>query len=67
MIRPKQQEVKQKKQFLSEIKKGDKVTIFGGIHGKIVSLKESTAVVQIDDQTKITVEKGALQQLPSNE
>ena len=67
IIRPKQKEAKDKKQFIEELKKGDKVTIFGGIHGKITSLKESTAIVQIDDQTKITVEKGALQAIPPAE
>ena len=39
------------------MKKGDKVTTAGGIHGKIRDIKENVIILQIDDNVKITIDK----------
>ena len=60
MIRPQQRKQKEEKLFREGLKKGDKVVSIGGIHGKVTSLTETSAVIQVADDVKITFEKTAL-------
>ena len=60
MIRPQQKKQKDQKKFTEEIKKGDSVVTLGGIHGKIVSVDESTITLDVDRGTKLTVEKSSV-------
>ena len=48
---------KKQKQFISELKKGDKVVTTGGIHGKIVELKELTCVLDSGEGSKLKVNR----------
>ena len=48
------------KKFREEIKKGDKVVTVGGIHGKVAEVKETTIVLDVGNQQKLTIEKSAL-------
>ncbi len=57
MIRPQQKKVQQQKQFLDEMQKGDKIVTNGGIHGKVVKVEDNTVLIEIDNNTKIRVEK----------
>lgn len=58
-IRPQMKKTKEQKKYREALKKGDKVVTIGGIHGKIVEIKESTIVLDIN-AAKITVEKSAI-------
>ncbi|MEM6629947.1 MAG: preprotein translocase subunit YajC [Bacteroidota bacterium] len=60
MIRPQQKKQKEERVFREQLKKGDKVVTIGGIHGKVTSMNETSAVIQVDDNTKIRFEKTAL-------
>lgn len=60
MIRPQQRKQKQEQQFRNSLDKGDKVTTIGGIHGKIISVTDNTAMVEIDNGVKVKMEKAAL-------
>ena len=60
MIRPQLKKQKEQKKFRESLNKGDKVVTIGGIHGKIVEVKESTVVIDISNDLKITVEKSAV-------
>ena len=57
MIRPQSKKQKEIKKFRDAMKKGDKVTTAGGIHGKIRDSKENVIILQIDDNVKITIDK----------
>ncbi len=57
MIRPQSKKQKEIKKFRDAMKKGDKVTTAGGIHGKIRDIKENVIILQIDDNVKITIDK----------
>lgn len=59
-IRPQTKKSKDQKKFRSELKKGDKVVTIGGLHGKLVEVKENTVVLEIGNQMKVTVEKSAI-------
>ncbi|MCI5056579.1 MAG: preprotein translocase subunit YajC [Flavobacteriales bacterium] len=60
MIRPQQKKAKTQKSFRSDLKKGDKIVTIGGIHGKIVDVKDNTLTVQIDANSKLKIEKSAV-------
>lgn len=57
MIRPQSKKQKEIKKFREAMKKGDKVTTAGGIHGKIKEIKDDVIILQIDDNVKITIDK----------
>ena len=46
---------KKQKQFISELKKGDKIVTNGGIHGKISELKDLTAVIDTGGGSKFKI------------
>ena len=55
IIRPQQKRAKEHKELLTNLSKGDKVVTSGGIFGTIVGLKETVAVLRVDENTKIEV------------
>ncbi len=60
-IMPQSKKNKALKKFREALKKGDKIVTIGGIHGKIVEVKEKTVVIEVGTQgTKMTVEKSAI-------
>ena len=65
MIRPQTKRQKEERIFRESLGKGDKVHTIGGIHGKIVTMEETTVILQIDDTTKIRIEKSALRAAPA--
>ena len=51
---------KKQKQFISELKKGDKIVTNGGIHGKISELKDLTAVIDTGGGSKFKINRAAI-------
>ena len=60
MIRPQQKKQKQLQEARNAIKVGDKVVTAGGIHGKVKEIKDATFVIEIAENTKITIEKSSV-------
>ena len=60
MIRPQRKQQKELQQFRSSLKKGDKVVTVGGIYGEIVEVNENTALIKVDGDTKLRVDKNGL-------
>ena len=60
MIRPQSKRQKDLKQKREALKKGDKVTTAGGIHGRIREIRDNTMVVEIADNVKITVDSSMI-------
>ena len=40
--------------------KGDKVVTIGGIHGKILELRETTVLMEAESKTRFVVERSAI-------
>ena len=57
MIRPQNKKQKEIRNFREAMTKGDKVTTAGGIHGRVREIKDSTIVLEIADNVKITIDK----------
>jgi preprotein translocase subunit YajC len=59
-IRPQTKKTKEQRKFREALKKGDKVVTIGGVHGKVLEVKETTVVLDVGNQLKLTVEKSAI-------
>jgi len=62
MIRPQAKKAKQQKQFLNDIKKGDKVVTIAGIHGTVHRINDDTTTLQLEVNpgSYIKIEKSAI-------
>ena len=60
MIRPQINRQRAEQEFQKELKKGDKVTTVGGIYGKVTGIKESKIILEISENTKITIERNSI-------
>jgi len=60
MIRPQVKKQKEATSFRNALKKGDKVSIAGGIYGKITDVKDRTVTVEIADNVLVKVDKTAV-------
>lgn len=66
MIRPQAKRQKELRKFRDSLQKGDKVITTGGIYGKVVSVTDITIVLQVDENTKLTVDKASVIKDPSD-
>jgi preprotein translocase subunit YajC len=60
IIRPQMKKAKEGKSFREAMQKGDKVVTIGGIHGKILEIKETTVVLEAESKTRFVVERSAI-------
>ena len=59
--RPQQKKNKQIQKMRSELKSGDNIITIGGIHGKILNLKDEIVTIEVGaDKTKLKVSKWAV-------
>lgn len=65
LIRPQQKRSKTRNQMLASVKKGDKIVTIGGMHGKIVELTDDTFVLLVNDSTKLTFNRSAIDSVVS--
>ncbi|MGM0885039.1 MAG: preprotein translocase subunit YajC [Bacillota bacterium] len=60
LIRPQQKKQKTRTAMLNQLKKGDKISTIGGLHGTVVELTDDTVVLRVNDTTKMTFERSAI-------
>ncbi|HAN77180.1 MAG TPA: preprotein translocase subunit YajC [Bacteroidales bacterium] len=60
MMRPQIKKQKEARTFRDSIAKGDKVLTIGGIHGKVVEVRDHDVLLEVDTNIKLRVEKSAL-------
>lgn len=60
MIRPQQKKQKQVEEYRNALQKGEKITTIGGIHGKIVGVKETSFLIEIANDVVVEIEKAAV-------
>lgn len=62
MIRPQQKKMKQHKEMVSSLEKGDEVMTTGGILGRVSKIKDDFVVVTISDGIEIKFQKASIAQ-----
>ena len=63
MIRPQQKRVKQHREMVAALKKGDQVVTQGGIIGKVSSVRDEELEVEIATGVKVRVVRGTVSQV----
>jgi preprotein translocase subunit YajC len=58
LIRPQQKKQKEHQEMIRNLKKGDRVMTNGGFYGRIVSLDEAVATVELADKVRVKVNRG---------
>ncbi len=58
MIRPQQKKVKETRDMIAALKKGDRVITTGGIYGRITSLDDTIITLEVADRVRIKVSRG---------
>ncbi len=62
IFRPQRKKQKEEKKMRENLQVGDEIITIGGIHGRVVSLKEDTMVIEsLSDHSKLTFSRWALQ------
>ena len=64
-IRPQNKKQKEEQKFREALQKGDDIVTIGGIHGKVVEVKETTVLVSVDNNVKMEFEKSAIVATPA--
>ena len=60
MIRPQMKKQKDAKKFKESLINGTKIVTIGGIHGKILEVKDDTVIIETEGGNKLKLEKAAI-------
>jgi preprotein translocase subunit YajC len=60
LIRPQQKKAKEHQNYLANLKKGDRVITGGGIHGQITGITDSVITLEIAENVRVKVNRGAI-------
>jgi preprotein translocase subunit YajC len=63
LIRPQQKKAKNHRDMLSKLKKNDEVMTTGGIYGKVVSLTDSVATLEVAPNVRIRVGRANISEM----
>jgi len=60
LIRPQQKKMKEHRQMVEELKKGDRIITAGGIYGTVEGTSQNTLTVKIAEGVKVKVTRGSV-------
>tara|TARA_S200000501_G_scaffold240517_1_gene225348 strand:+ start:235 stop:504 length:270 start_codon:yes stop_codon:yes gene_type:complete len=60
ILRPKLNAQKEEESFRKSLEKGQKIITIGGIHGRILGVKEDTVLIEIEGGGRMKIEKTAI-------
>jgi len=60
MIRPQVKKQKELRKYRQSLQNGDKVITTGGIYGKIIEVSDQTVVIEVQDQSRLKIDKNAI-------
>jgi len=60
VIRPENKRQKKRKEFQSELKKGDAVVTAGGLHGTIAAMDDATITLKVSDSVRLKFDRVAV-------
>lgn len=60
VFRPQQKQAKKQREFLQNLKVGDRVVTSGGIHGEVKGLTDTTITLEIADRVRVKVTRVAV-------
>ena len=60
MIRPQMKKQKEAKKFKESLINGTKIVTIGGVHGKIMEVKDDTVIIEVEGGNRLKLEKAAI-------
>ena len=60
MIRPQIKKQKKEREYRMSLKKGDEIVTIGGIHAKILSVKEDSFIIETHAGTTLKIQREAI-------
>jgi preprotein translocase subunit YajC len=60
LIRPMQKQQKKQREYIKNLKKGDKVVTNGGLYGSIQAVEDDAVVLKLAENVKVRVAKSAV-------
>ncbi|MBI5574760.1 MAG: preprotein translocase subunit YajC [Deltaproteobacteria bacterium] len=60
VFRPQQKQAKKQREFLQNLKAGDRVVTSGGLHGEVKGLTDTTVTLEIADKVRVKVTRAAV-------
>ncbi len=66
LIRPQKKSQGERERMIQGLAKNDEIVTTGGIHAKIINIKDKTLIVRIDENIKIEIDKSCVAYLPKN-
>ena len=60
LIRPQQKQAGRQRDFIRNLKVGDRVVTTGGLHGEVKGLTETTITLEIADKVRVKVTRSAV-------
>jgi preprotein translocase subunit YajC len=60
LIRPQQKKAKTHKQFMENLKKGDRVVTSGGLYGTITGVTDDAVTIEVAEKVRVKILKGAV-------
>ena len=67
ILRPNNKKQEDVKNLQKNLKKGDSIVIIGGIHGKILQVRNSKATIRVSNNSELTVDVTAVSRLKNSE
>lgn len=67
LIRPQKKREDERKKMIAAVEKGDDIITVGGVYGKVTQVDETSVLAQVDTNTKLRIDKNAIQSVPSRE
>ena len=63
MFWPQARKLRQRRQMLAAVRKGDRIVTVGGIYGTVVGVADSTVTVRVADKVEIVLTKSGIGQV----
>lgn len=60
LIRPMQKKQKEHREFLKNLKKGDRIITNGGLYGTVVSIEDDTLILKLSENVKVRIARSAV-------
>ncbi|VAW15293.1 hypothetical protein MNBD_BACTEROID05-1298 [hydrothermal vent metagenome] len=67
VFKPQKDKQKKQKNMVESMKKNDQIITAGGMHGTIVSLKEKTITIRVDEGVKIEFDRESISKVVTSE
>ena len=60
LIRPQKLSQKEHQRMIQNLDKNDEVVTTGGLHGRIINVKDKTLILRIDENVKVEIDKNCI-------